>query len=377
MRVRALGAETDTSAVQMVEGIERELSDVVTSGTPQRGFVTFDDAIDETLSKMEYAYKNKGTFYGTRTGFPTLDGRLGGGLGDTDLVILAGRPGMGKTALATNIAFNIATADPVEDEDPPGVAFFSMEMSDEQLTQRILGEVSKIPANLIRAGDISGTQFLDVVNARNKIRGARLFIDDTSGIDVHTLSARARRLKRKHNIRLIIIDYLQLIQGSSGKKGDTNRVGELSEITRNLKTLSKDLNVPVVALSQLSRAVENREDKRPYMSDLRESGSIEQDADIVMFVYRDEYYIERDEPKTKRDREDEKSFQKRRGIWVHRGMKAKGMAEVIIGKQRHGPTGKINMRFIPEFTKFEDIPAEQVHTFELPLTDEQIEGIEI
>ena len=283
-----------------------------------------------------------------------------GGLQASDLIVLAGRPSMGKTALATNIAFNVARArhqaraqKPDLDPSDPGldgavVGFFSLEMSAEQLATRILSEQAAIPSEKIRRGMISEPEFKQLVTASQEMAAIPLYIDQTGGISIAQLAARARRLKRQHGLGLLIVDYLQLMTGSS-KRGD-NRVQEVSEITTGLKALAKELSVPIVALSQLSRAVENREDKRPQLSDLRESGSIEQDADIVMFVYREEYYLERLKPQ-----EGTAEFQD----WMSKMQLVSGKAEVIIGKQRHGPIGTVQLQFDGSVTRFSDLARDQ------------------
>ena len=275
-----------------------------------------------------------------------------GGLHPSDLVILAGRPSMGKTALATNIAFNAAKAYRTEiDEfgnevvvDGAVVGFYSLEMSGEQLATRILAEESGVGSDLIRRGKMSASDFEKIVEAAHTLQKAKIFIDDTPALTVSALRTRARRLKRQHGLGLIVVDYLQLLSGSSSRSD--NRVQEISEITRGLKTLAKELNVPVIALSQLSRQVEQREDKRPQLSDLRESGTIEQDSDVVMFIFREEYYVQRMEP-----REDTPEH----FAWQEEMERVHNISEVIIGKQRHGPTGKVNLFFDAMLTKFTDL----------------------
>ncbi|MEO5619372.1 MAG: replicative DNA helicase, partial [Cypionkella sp.] len=289
-----------------------------------------------------------GGLAGVSTGLIDLDKKLGG-LHPSDLLILAGRPSMGKTSLATNIAFNIAKAYKrgVTHEGTEGaveggvVGFFSLEMSAEQLAARILSEASEVPSEQIRRGDMTEQEFRRFVEAAKSLESCPLYIDDTPALPISQVAARARRLKRTHGLDVLIIDYLQLLKGSS--KGD-NRVQEVSEITQGLKAIAKELNIPVIALSQLSRQVESREDKRPQLSDLRESGSIEQDADVVMFVYRDEYYKEREKPG---DHELEKI-----AAWQTLMESVRGKAEVIIGKQRHGPIGSVELSFEGRFTRF-------------------------
>jgi replicative DNA helicase len=295
------------------------------------------------------AFQREGKLAGVATGFKKLDLLLGG-LHSSDLLVLAARPSMGKTALATNIAFNAAKAyREIVDEagnrhvgDGAVVGFFSLEMSAEQLATRILSEEAQVPSEKIRKGELTHEDFERVVRASQELQRAPFFIDDTPALTISALRTRARRLKRQHNLGLIVIDYLQLVDGGSGRR-EQNRVMEISEITRGLKTLAKELNVPVLALSQLSRAVEQREDKHPQLADLRESGSIEQDADVVMFIFREEYYLERSQPREGTPEHDE---------WVAKMDLVHNMAEVIVAKQRHGPTNKVALTFEGKFTKF-------------------------
>ncbi|MEA3041641.1 MAG: replicative helicase, partial [Sphingomonadales bacterium] len=283
-----------------------------------------------------------------------------GGLHHSDLVILAGRPGMGKTALATNMAFNAARRlvrdqeDGIAPEKSAGaaVAFFSLEMSADQLATRILAEQSGIPSEALRMGKISQQDFRNLARAAAELESLPLYIDDTPGLTIAALRTRARRLKRQRGVGMIVVDYLQLLQGTGKNSGD-NRVQEISEISRGLKTLAKELNLPVLALSQLSRAVEQREDKRPQLSDLRESGSIEQDADIVLFVYREEYYVASREPKRPIDGDDAKIFEAYEQ-WQRDMERVYQLSELIVGKQRHGATGKVKLKFESKITRFSD-----------------------
>jgi replicative DNA helicase len=301
----------------------------------------------------EAAYKRDGHVTGVTTGLRDLDRRLGG-LQKSDLVILAGRPSMGKTALATNIGFNAAKADKDKETGTKHrVAFFSLEMSAEQLAHRIMAEESGVSSDRIRRGDVKQDEFAGIVEAAQRMSNVQFFIDDTPAITVPALRTRARRLKRQFGLDLVIVDYLQLMR-SANPKGSENRVQEISEITRGLKAVAKELEVPVMALSQLSRAVENREDKRPQLADLRESGSIEQDADVVMFVYREQYYHERAEPKQRTD-ESNDAFFKRTEDWKARGERVHNIADVIIAKQRHGPVGTIELQFDGHITRFSDL----------------------
>jgi replicative DNA helicase len=290
---------------------------------------------------------------GLATGFTDLDQRMGG-LQASDLVILAGRPSMGKTALATNIAYHVAkayAADPHTGEATDGavVGFFSLEMSAEQLATRIISEQSQISSEKIRRGRIDSHDFDRIVEASQELQNLPLFIDQTGGISVAQLAARARRLKRQRGLGFIIVDYLQLLTGSS-RRAQEGRVQEVSEITTGLKALAKELHVPILALSQLSRQVEQRDDKRPQLADLRESGSIEQDADVVMFVFREEYYLERSQPR-------ENTEEHRQ--WQQDMEAVMGKAEVIVGKQRHGPTGTVMLQFSPEYTRFSNLAASE------------------
>lgn len=307
------------------------------------GFIPFSGALTSTIELLEAAYKSNSSVTGITTGFIDLDKSLGG-LNRSDLIILAGRPSMGKTALATNIAFNAAKAFAKKADGGGRVAFFSLEMSKEQLVTRILSQECNIPSERIRRGEIKEEDFCKLLNQNKLISGLPLFIDDTAALTVTSVRSRARRLKRQHGLDLIVIDYLQLLQGSE-KHGD-NRVQEISEITRSLKALAKELDIPVLALSQLSRAVETRDDKRPQLADLRESGSIEQDADVVMFVYREEYYEARKEPS-----EDSDKHMK----WLEKMTKIHNLAEVIVAKQRHGSIGTIKLFFDGKYTKFDNL----------------------
>jgi len=278
--------------------------------------------------------------------------KLLGGLHKSDLIILAGRPSMGKTALATNMAFNAASR--VEDSETGRhhvVGLFSMEMSAEQLATRVLAEQTGIPSERIRRGELADSDFERMVVSAQQLERLHLFIDDTPALSVQALRTRARRLKRQHGLSMLVIDYLQLMRGSNSR--NENRVQEISEITRGLKAIAKELNLPVIALSQLSRAVESREDKRPQLADLRESGSIEQDADVVMFVFREEYYLSRAEP-MQRPEESSEKYQERHDSWKARCEQVYGLGEVIVAKQRHGPIGKVTLRFEGETTRFSD-----------------------
>ncbi|MEC8726723.1 MAG: replicative DNA helicase [Pseudomonadota bacterium] len=359
----AYSHDPDDSATLQIEGAEQHLYDLATNGDYEGGFQSFAESIRDAVDMAAIAFNRDGALGGVPTKFRQLDLLLGG-LHKSDLIVLAGRPAMGKTALATNIAFNVANlTDTVIDDqgnekpiDDPVVGFFSLEMSAEQLASRILAEGAQIASDKIRKGELNQTEFDRLVQTSQKLQKAPLYIDDTPALSVSALRTRARRLKRQHGLGLIVVDYLQLLQ-SSGVSRDQNRVQEISEITRGLKTLAKELEVPVIALSQLSRAVEQREDKRPQLSDLRESGTIEQDADVVMFIYREEYYLQRAEPSRRADETTEK-MNERYMMWEEAMTSVRGLAEVIVAKQRHGPTGTINLRFYPEATKFDNLDDE-------------------
>ena len=331
---------------QIIEA-EQRLYKLGEQGSAEHGFQSFLKAVTDAVNVANAAYQRDGGLAGIATGLIDMDKKLGG-LHSSDLLILAGRPSMGKTSLATNIAFNIAKAhkrgrlpDGIEGSVEGGVVgFFSLEMSAEQLAARILSEAAEVPSEQIRRGDMTEAEFRRFVEAAKALEACPLYIDDTPALPISQVAARARRLKRTHGLDVLIIDYLQLLRGTS----KDNRVQEVSEITQGLKAIAKELNIPVIALSQLSRQVENREDKRPQLSDLRESGSIEQDADVVMFVFREEYYREREKPG---DHELEKMAQ-----WQAVMESVHGKAEVIIGKQRHGPIGTIELSFEGRFTRF-------------------------
>ena len=346
--------DLDKPATTQIETTEAKLFDLARIGQTDRGFVKLEKALAISIKMAEEAHKRDSHITGVTTGLRDMDRKMGG-LQRSDLVILAGRPSMGKTALATNMAFNAAHAYyKTEGREGSGVAFFSLEMSSEQLATRLLGDFSSVPSDKIRRGEIKTEDFTKFVEASQTLSRVPLYIDDTPALSVSGLRTRARRLKRMvPHLGVIVVDYLQLLHGSSSK-GAENRVQEVSEITRGLKALAKELDVPVLALSQLSRAVEQREDKKPQLSDLRESGSIEQDADVVMFVYREEYYHARAEPSRRPD-EDEGKFNDRYARWQQRGEEVKNIAEVVVAKQRHGPIGSVALQFDGQFTRFSDL----------------------
>lgn len=352
----AFTGDLEVSAVDQIETAEQGLYDLATTGSYEGGFRSLTDAVADAVNMAQAAFRRDGKTVGVPSGFTQIDVMLGG-LHKSDLIVLAGRPSMGKTALATNIAFNVARAVGTEARDdretPPVVGFYSLEMSAEQLANRMVAEQTQIASDKIRRGELNEAQFEKLVRASRELEGLGYFIDDTPALTVSALRTRARRLKRQHGLALLVVDYLQLVSGSRNARND-GRVQEISEITRGLKTLAKELEVPVLALSQLSRAVENREDKRPQLADLRESGTIEQDADVVMFIYREEYYLDRQEP-TQRADEDAAKFLERQSQWEERRSNAAGLAEIIVAKQRHGPTGRVNLRFFAEVTKFDNL----------------------
>ncbi len=350
----AYDSPVDAIPRMQIEEAERRLYEIAEQGRYDGGFLRFADALTHAVDMAAKAYERDGNLSGIATGMSDLDHKMGG-LQSSDLIIIAGRPGMGKTALATNIAFNIAKAYKASIK-PDGstetlnggvVGFFSLEMSSEQLATRIIAEQSGVASYKIRRGDMNENEFQRIVDAAREMQQIPFYIDQTGGISIAQLVARARRLKRQRGLDVLVVDYLQLLSGSKSK-GD-NRVQELTEITTGLKALAKELNVPVVALSQLSRQVESRDDKRPQLSDLRESGSIEQDADVVMFVYREEYYLKNREPRPGTEEHI---------AWMGAMERAHGRAEVIIGKQRHGPTGTVELAFEAEMTRFSNLARE-------------------
>ncbi|MDG1466404.1 MAG: replicative DNA helicase, partial [Alphaproteobacteria bacterium] len=347
---KSVNPTLDVTPDQEISNTEEQLYNLAEKDQINSGPLDFKSVLASATNQINEAYNRKGKLSGIDTGFSGLNRQLGG-LNKSDLLVLAGRPAMGKTALATNIGFNAAKSSKLEKNE--SILIFSLEMSAEQLAQRILAEQSTIDSHKLRSGDLNETEFSKLVSTQNDILNLPFFIDDTPAISVGQIASRARRLKRTHGLSVIIIDYIQLIQGSKASEAQ-GRVQEVSNITRGLKSLAKELNVPILALSQLSRAVEQREDKRPILADLRESGSIEQDADVVMFVYREEYYLDKSEP-TQRDNENQESFNERFLKWQDRRNMAEGKAEIIISKQRHGPTGIVQVQFEAKFTRFMDL----------------------
>ena len=337
--------DLENDAIKQIEAAEQKLFDLASKGQTDRGFVNFGSALTESVKTAEIAFRSDSHIVGITTGLIDIDKYLGG-LHRSDLLILAGRPSMGKTALATNIAFNAA-----KDKKYGGpTAFFSLEMSAEQLATRLLSKESKVTSDKIRRGELTNNDFTKFTEVCREINSIPLYIDDTPALTVTALRTRARRLKRQKGLSLIVIDYLQLLQGPSNGNRNDGRVNEVSEITRNLKALAKELDVPIIALSQLSRAVEQREDHRPQLSDLRESGSIEQDSDVVMFIYREEYYLSRKMPSEGSDKYRE---------WQEKMDRVHNLAEVIIAKQRHGPIGNVKLFFNSSLVDFSDYQSNE------------------
>jgi replicative DNA helicase len=340
-----LNANTqEQDAENIIEGTEKSLFDLAERGSFSQSFLKFNEALDQTIAMATLAMKSDQGIVGVPTGLTDLDEKLGG-LHKSDLVILAGRPGMGKTALATNIAYH-ASQNLMSRQEKSSIAFFSLEMSSEQLSTRILSEQARIKSDDIRRGKVTETEINRYIETSRNIYNLPLYIDETPAITIATLSNRARRIKRLFGLSLIVVDYIQLMRAPNSNNRSDNRVQEVSEITQGLKALAKELKVPVLALSQLSRAVESRDDKKPQLSDLRESGSIEQDADVVMFVYREAYYLENKQPKLGSIEHAE---------WQSKMNDVNGLADIILGKQRHGPTGTVKVEFEGIYTKFKDL----------------------
>ena len=334
----------EQNAENIIEGTEKSLFDLAERGSFSQSFLKFNEALDQTIEMATLAMKSDQGIVGVPTGLTDLDEKLGG-LHKSDLVILAGRPGMGKTALATNIAYH-AAQNLLSRQEKSSIAFFSLEMSSEQLSTRILSEQARIKSDDIRRGKVTETEINRYIETSRNIYNLPLYIDETPAITIATLSNRARRIKRLFGLSLIVVDYIQLMRAPNSNNRGDNRVQEVSEITQGLKALAKELKVPVLALSQLSRAVESRDDKKPQLSDLRESGSIEQDADVVMFVYREAYYLENKQPKLGSIEHAE---------WQSKMNDVNGLADIILGKQRHGPTGTVKVEFEGIYTKFKDL----------------------
>jgi len=337
-------SDTISTGEEMIQSAEKSLFDLAERGHFNQSFMKFESALQQTIDMAKSAYQNDEGIVGVPTGLTDLDSMLGG-MHKQDLVIIAGRPSMGKTALATNIAFHAAKN--IEKKGTKSsVAFFSLEMSSEQLSTRILSEQSRIKSNDIRRGKVSEKEYEQFIETAKNIFELPLYIDETPAITIAAISNRSRRIKRLFGLDLVVVDYIQLMR--SGRKMEFNRVQEISEITQGLKALAKELNVPVLALSQLSRQVEQRDNKKPQLSDLRESGSIEQDADVVMFVFREAYYLERKEPTLGSIEHAE---------WQQKMDEISSLAEIMISKQRHGPTGNVKVEFEAMYTKFKDLQS--------------------
>lgn len=350
--VEARRMDTDKTTDEQISDIEQKLFYLATQQDSQRSALPFKAALTEAIQTAKKAFQSDRKIVGVTSGLKSVDDYLGG-FHNSDLIILAGRPSMGKTALATTIAFNSAKAHLEKRVEGAGVLFFSLEMSAEQLATRLLAAEAQVSSEKIRRGELTNDSFERFIEISRNLENMNLFIDDTPALSVSSLRSRARRLKRQHDIGFIIIDYLQLL--TTGRHSGDNRVNEISEISRSLKAIAKELGVPIIALSQLSRAVEQRDDKRPQLADLRESGSIEQDADVVLFVYREEYYLARKEPNT----EDTKKYSE----WTERLQKVASTAEVIIGKQRHGPVGTVRLHFDGRFTRFSNLDQTYQETY--------------
>ena len=335
--------EEESDSRSLIEKTEQHLFNLIQNNELDSGPKDFEEIMQRTIDYAEKAFKKSEDVIGLKTGLRDFDRKIGG-LHKSDLIIIAGRPSMGKTAFATNIASNISK-EFKDNKNKKNVLFFSLEMSSEQLATRLLGELSEISSENIRTGNLSKKDFSKILSSSDDLKKLNLFIDDTPALNIASIRTRARRLKRKFGLDLIILDYLQLVNGESKKTND-NRVQEISEITRGLKAIAKELDLPVIALSQLSRKVEDREEKRPQLADLRESGAIEQDADLVVFLYREEYYLARTEPPEGTDKHE---------IWTNKMEKVHNIAEAIIAKHRHGPISKVKLHFNPSWTKFSDL----------------------
>jgi len=352
--------EEDLEGINLIENAENDLYNLSQTGSSDRKYSLFGESLKKAIDIIDQSFKREGKIAGLPSGLKDLDKKLGG-FHNSDLIIIAGRPSMGKTALGTNIAFNAAKKfKEKEDEfgnkttiDGGKIAFFSLEMSSEQLATRVLAEQSKISSDKMRKAELNKEDFKKIAKVSSELENLNLVIDDNPILTIPSLRARARRLKRLYDIDMIIIDYLQLMSGSQNVRND-GRVQEISEITRGLKAIAKELNIPIIALSQLSRQVEQREDKRPLLADLRESGTIEQDSDVVMFIFRESYYLERMEPIKKPDEQNDR-YNERHQRWRELCESRYNIADIIIAKQRHGPTGAIKTHFDPNFTKFSDL----------------------
>ena len=338
--------DVEQSAEDCLESAEARLFAMTENGSSEQGFITMRDATSVAIAQAEKAFQSEGRVTGVTTGLRDLDKKLGG-LQSSDLIILAGRPSMGKTALATTMAYNAAEAyHRSGGKEGAIVGFFSLEMSSDQLATRILSDLAQISGDRIRRGDFAKEDFHRLTEKIPELAAIPLYIDDTPALSITAVRTRARRMKRKHGLGMIVVDYLQLLRGTGSRQSE-NRVLEVGEITRGLKAIAKELQIPVLALSQLSRGVENREDKRPQLADLRESGSIEQDADVVMFVYREQYYLEREKPN--------ESDAAKMETWQNKMASVHNVAEVVLGKQRHGPIGIVETFYDAQYTRFKDL----------------------
>ncbi len=352
----AMEENLEISATDQISNAEKSLYNLSEQGDAKGGFINFEEALQSSVEVIQKAYQKGGRISGLPTGLSKLDYKIGG-LNDSELLILAARPAMGKTALAVNIAYNVASYFAEHSDIPAdkrGVAFFSLEMSSDELAARILSTTTHTQGQKLRNGALDESEFARIAAAVRELGAIPLYIDDTPGVSINAIRSRARRLKRTKGLGLIVIDYIQLIGGTGDKKSEGNRVQEVSEISRGLKILAKELKIPVIALSQLNRGVEARDDKRPQMSDLRESGSIEQDADIVMFIYRENYYMQNAEPKIK-DGDDPIKFQKKHDEWMLNCRQTLNEADVIVGKNRHGPIGTVKLYYNGEYTQFDNL----------------------
>ncbi len=335
-------SDEENKSTNLIEKAEQKLFNLTHNNDINSGPRDFEEIMNQTLDYAEKAFKKSDDVIGLKTGLNDFDRKIGG-LHKSDLIIIAGRPSMGKTAFATNIASNISKELEVKEKNK-NVLFFSLEMSSEQLATRLMGELAELSSENIRTGNLSKTDFSKLLKSSEDLKKLNLFIDDSPALSISSIRTRSRRMKRKHGLDLLVLDYLQLVNGES--RANDNRVQEISDITRGLKAIAKELNIPVIALSQLSRKVEDREEKRPQLSDLRESGAIEQDADLVVFLYREEYYLARTEPPEGTEKHE---------IWTSKMEKVHNVAEAIIAKHRHGPISKVKLHFNPSWTKFSDL----------------------
>ena len=363
---RAYDDKIDMQGQVQIEKAEHELFTIASEGVIDKSFQHLRNPLQEAITRAEFVFKNKDVITGATTGFRDID-KLLGGFHNSDLVIIAARPSMGKTALALNMAIKSAEffqkefkkenekTDIATKNQPKAVGFFSLEMSAEQLASRVLSMKTEINSNDIRRGRFDRQSDFDrLIEANKNLHQLPFFIDETPAITISALRTRARRLKRKNNLGVLFIDYLQLIRGVA-ESSRTNRVQEVSEITQGLKAIAKELNIPIIALSQLSRQVEQRDDKKPQLADLRESGTIEQDSDIVMFIYREAYYLEREKPREPKENEEPSPELIE---WQNKMSELNNIAEIIVAKHRNGPIGNVEMYFDKMTTSFKDLDKE-------------------